>query len=173
MKRYIFIPLLFSFFFSASMSFAQSKIGYIDSKRIIESMQESRDAKSRLDKLVSDWQIDLTRQQDSLKSLKDDYDKKKLILTEQLRTQMENEIKALESSITDFKVKKFGESGEYFLKQSEYMKPVQDRVFKAIETVAKRENFDYVIDRNSDILLLYANEKFDLTDKVMREVEKY
>lgn len=152
-------------------SIAQTKVGYIDSKRIIESMQESVDAKQRLENLVSQWQGELKTLQDSLKSMKDDYDKKKLILTEQLRQQKETEIKDMETSVGNFRVQKFGEGGEYFNKQTEFMKPVYDRIFKAIETVAKEEKYDYVFDRSSDILLLYVNENHDLTAKVSRAME--
>lgn len=151
--------------------FSQTKVGYIDSKKILESMQESRDAKQRLDNLVAQWQSDLKILQDSLKNIKDDYEKKKLILTEQLRQQTEKQIADLENTVTNFKVQKFGETGEYFQKQTEFMKPVQDRIFKAIETVAKDGGFDYVFDRSSDILLLYVNETYDLTAKVVKEIE--
>lgn len=151
--------------------FSQTKVGYIDSKKIIESMQDSRDAKQRLDNLVTQWQNDLKILQDSLKMMKDDYEKKKLILTDQLKQQTETQITTLETSVTNFKIQKFGENGEYFLKQTEFMKPVQDRIFKAIETVAKDGNYDYVFDRSSDILLLYVNESYDLTAKVIKEIE--
>lgn len=165
-----FIVILFSVLITAE-SFSQTKVGYIDSKRILESMQDSRDAKMRLDNLVSQWQTDLKVLQDSLKLMKEDFEKKKLILTEQLKQQTEKKIEELEASVTNFKIQKFGESGEYFLKQTEFMKPVQDRIFKAIETVAKNGNFDYVFDRSSDILLLYVNENYDLTLKVINEIE--
>lgn len=134
-------------------------------------MQDSRDAKQRLDNLVTQWQNDLKILQDSLKMMKDDYEKKKLILTDQLKQQTETQITTLETSVTNFKIQKFGENGEYFLKQTEFMKPVQDRIFKAIETVAKDGNYDYVFDRSSDILLLYVNESYDLTAKVIKEIE--
>lgn len=150
---------------------AQTKVGYIDSKKIIESMQDSRDAKQRLDNLVTQWQNELKTLQDSLSSMKDDYEKKKLILTDQLKKDKETEIAALETAVSSFKVQKFGENGEYFQKQTEFMKPVQDRIFKAIETVAKDGGFDYVFDRSSDILLLYVNENYDLTAKVINEIE--
>ena len=68
-------------------------------------------------------------------------------------------------------MKKFGEGGEYFLKQTEVMKPVYDRIFKAIETVAKDEDYDYVFDRSSDLMLLFVNEKYDLTGKVIKVIE--
>jgi outer membrane protein len=154
-----------------SFAFSQTKVGYIDSKKIIDNMQEAKDAKQKLDNLVAEWQKDLGNFQDSLKKIKDDFDKKKLILSDQMKIQMEKDIKDIETSITNFKTQKFGEGGEYFQKQTDFMKPVQDRIFKAIETVAKKEDYDYVFDRNSDILLLFVNEKYDLTAKVQKVIE--
>jgi outer membrane protein len=152
-------------------SFSQTKVGYIDSKKIVENMQEAKDAKQKLDNLVQEWQKQLTDLQDSLKRTKDDFEKKKLILSEQLKQQYEKTIKDLETNVSNFKVQKFGEGGEYFQKQIEFMKPVQDRIFKAIETVAKKDDYDYIFDRNSDLLLLYVNEKYDVTAKVQKIVE--
>ncbi|MEP7145833.1 MAG: OmpH family outer membrane protein [bacterium] len=151
--------------------FSQTKVGYIDSKKILESMQDSRDAKLRLDNLVDQWQKDLKSLQDSLKLVKDDFEKKKLILTDELKKETEIRIAGLETSVTNFKVQKFGEGGEYFQKQTDFMKPVQDRIFKAIESIAKDGGYDYVFDRSSDILLLFVNENYDLTLKVIKEIE--
>jgi len=150
---------------------SQTKVGYIDSKKIIETMQEAKDAKQKLDNLVQEWQKQLTDLQDSLKRTKDDFEKKRLILSEQLKQQYEKTIKDLETNVSNFKVQKFGDGGEYFQKQVEFMKPVQDRIFKAIETVAKKDDYDYIFDRNSDLLLLYVNEKYDVTAKVQKVVE--
>ena len=169
-KLYIGFVFLF-IFFSFTNIFSQTKVGYIDSKKIIDNMQEAKDAKQKLDNLVADWQKELTNIQDSLKRMRDDYDKKKLILTDQLKSQMEKDIKDIETSLTTYKTNKFGEGGEYFQKQTDFMKPVQDRIFKAIETVAKKEDYDYVFDRNSDLMLLFVNEKFDLTGKVQRAID--
>jgi len=151
--------------------FSQTKVGYIDSKKIVETMQEAKDAKQKLENLVQEWQKQLNDLQDSLKRTKDDFEKKKLILSEQLKQQYEKTIKDLETNVSNFKVQKFGDGGEYFQKQIEFMKPVQDRIFKAIETVAKKDDYDYIFDRNSDLLLLYVNEKYDVTAKVQKIVE--
>lgn len=155
----------------SSFVFSQTKVGYIDSKKIIDNMQEAKDAKMKLDNLVGEWQKELGQLNDSLKLIKEDYDKKKLILSDQMKTQMEKEIRDIESSIMSYKTQKFGEGGEYFQKQTDFMKPVQDRIFKAIETVAKKDDYDYVFDRNSDIMLLFVNEKYDLTVKVQKVIE--
>jgi outer membrane protein len=171
MKKIYFAVFILALFFGLNSSaFPQTKVGYVDSKKVVESMQESRDAKTRLDNLVSQWQTELTGLQDSLKALKDDYEKKKLILTDQLKTQLEGNIQGLETSINTFKVQKFGENGEYFQKQAEFMKPLQDRVFAAIEKVAKEEDYDYILDKSGDILILYFNERYDITSKVMTEI---
>ena len=168
---------VFSAVFLAVLTFiggtgiGQTKVGYIDSKRIIDGMQEANDAKLRLDNLVSQWQAELRALQDTVKNLKEDYEKKKLILTDQLKLQKEERIREAENEVANFRTQKFGENGEYFTSQTEFMKPVYDRIFKAIETVAKQGGFDYVFDRNADIMLLYVNENYDLTAKVIREME--
>lgn len=151
--------------------YAQAKIGYVDSKVIIESMQDAKDAQVNLDNLVSVWKSEIQQLNDSLNLIKDDYEKKKIILTENVKKQKEEEIKGLEKRITEFKLGKFGENGEYFLKQNELMKPVQDKMFKAIQDVAKEGDYDYVFDRSSQLMLLYMNEKYDLTQKVIKKLE--
>jgi len=158
-------------FAASSGLFAQQKIGYVDSKVIIESMQDAKDAQTNLDNIVGQWKNELKQLTDSLALLKDDYEKKKLVLTETSRKQREDDIKALEKKIEDYKLQKFGDNGEYFQKQNELMKPVQDKVFKAIQDVAKDGDYDFIIDRSSQLLLLYMNEKYDLTQKVIKKLE--
>jgi len=171
MKISFLFIISFIFFLQIQESKAQTKVGYIDSKKIIDNLQEAKDAKMKLDNIVSDWQKELTSLQDSLKRVKDDYDKKKLILTDQMKQQKEKEISDLDAAITNYKVRKFGEGGEYYIKQTEVMKTVYDRIFKAIETAAKEGDYDYVFDRSSDLMLLFVNEKYDLTAKVMKIIE--
>jgi outer membrane protein len=156
---------------SAAAINAQQKIGYVDSKVILENMQDARDAQTNLDGLVNKWKVELQSYNDSLLIMKDDYDKKKLILTEKIKQQKEEEIKLEEKKVTDFKQQKFGESGEYFQKQTELMKPVQDRVFKAIQDVAREGGYDFVIDRSTQLMLLYMNDRYDLTQKVIKKLE--
>ena len=163
--------LLLLVLFLSGISTAQQKIGYVDSKVIIESMQDAQDAQKNLDNFVGLWKQEIAGLNDSLNQMKDDYEKKKLILTENVRKQKESDIASLEKRIGDFKNSKFGENGEYFQKQNELMKPVQDKVFKAIQDVAKEDDYDFIIDRSSELLLLYMNEKYDITSKVVKKLE--
>jgi outer membrane protein len=163
--------LIVALLFLCSGLFAQAKIGYVDSKVIIEGMQDAKDAQINLDNIVAAWKTEIQKMNDSLTAVKEDFEKKKLILTENIRKQREEEIKALEKRISDYKLAKFGENGEYFQKQNELMKPVQDKVFKAIQDVAKEGDYDFVFDRSSQLMLLYMNEKYDLTQKVIKKLE--
>ena len=162
---------LFALLFISSAVFAQAKIGYVDSKVIIDGMQDAKDAQTNLDNLVAVWKSEILHMNDSLNLVKEDYEKKKLILTESIKKQKEEEIAALEKKIADYKLAKFGENGEYFQKQTELMKPVQDKVFKAIQDVAKEGDYDFVFDRSTQLLMLYMNEKYDLTQKVIKKLE--
>jgi outer membrane protein len=73
----------------------------------------------------------------------------------------------LEKKISDYRNQKFGPNGELFQKQNEIMKPVQDKVFNAIQKVAADNGYDYILDKSGDALLLFSNDKYDLTDKVL------
>jgi outer membrane protein len=143
----------------------------VDSKIVIDGMEDAKDAQKNLDLLIGEWKAEIQQMNDSLAAMKDDYEKKKLIFTENIRKQREDSISALEKKLGDFKQAKFGENGEYFQKQNELMKPVQDKVFKAIQDVAKEGGYDFVFDRSSQLILLYMNDKYDLTQKVAKKLE--
>jgi len=148
-------------------SAAQVKIAYFSSDAVLKQMPDAQDAQKQLDQLVADWQSDLTRMQDDWKRKFDEYDKRKLIMTDQRRADAEKELRDLDQKIVDVRTQKFGQNGELFQKQNELMKPVQDRVFKAVQEVAQEEGYDYVFDKSGEILLMYANEKYDLTQKIV------
>lgn len=145
----------------------QMKVGHVNSNAIMKQLPDAQDAQKQLDALTVQWQEDLNRMQGDWKRKFDDYDKRKLIMTEQRRSEAERELRELDQRIVDFRNQKFGQNGELFTKQNDLMKPVQDRVFLAIQDVAKEEGYDYVFDRSGEILLMFANEKYDLTQKVL------
>lgn len=150
---------------------AQMRIGHVNSNAIMKQLPDAQDAQKQLDALTAQWQDDLNKMQSDWKRKFDDYDKRKLIMTEQRRSDAERELRELDQRIVDFRNQKFGQNGELFTKQNDLMKPVQDRVFRAIQDVAKEDGYDYVFDRSGEILLMFANEKYDLTQKVMDKLK--
>jgi outer membrane protein len=152
--------------FCAMPAMAQVKIGYFNSDAVMKQLPDAQDAQKQLDQFVADWQQEINKMQDDWKHKFDDYDKRKLIMTDQRRAEAERELRDLDQKIVDYRNQKFGQNGELFNKQNELMKPVQDRVFKAVQDVAKDENFDYIFDKSSDVLLMYTNEKYDVSQKI-------
>lgn len=169
MKKVIFIfTLLFAL--SAS-SFAQLKIGYVDSDAIMDKFPDAQDARQKLDGIIQEWQGELSKLEKQWQSKYDDYEKRKLIMSEQVRMETEKEMVTLEQQIADYREKKFGTNGELFQKQDEVMKPVQNKVFTAVKLVAEDEGLDFVFDRSGDVMLLYAKEEYDITGKVLERLK--
>lgn len=150
-----------------ALSFAQLRIGYVDSDTIMDNFPDAQDANQKLDALVREWQDELNKLENNWKTKYDDYEKRKLIMTDQTRSEVEGELVKLEKQIADYREKKFGTDGELFQKQDELMRPVQNKVFNAIQEVAEEEDLDFVFDRSGDIMLLYAKEEYDLTTQVL------
>lgn len=170
MKRVLFSGILLLLIFSGITN-AQMKIGYVDSDAIMDKLPDAQDAKQKLDAFVQEWQTELNKIENNWKTKYDDYEKRKLIMTDQTRAETEAELVKLEKQISDYREKKFGTNGEMFQKQDELMKPVQNKVFSAIKDVAQEEDYDYVFDRSGDILLLYAKDKYDITIKVLNKLK--
>ena len=152
---------------------AQMKIGWVNSQAIMDKLPEAQDAQKQIDNLVAEWQSELAKMQNDWQKKYEEYDKKKLILTDQLRAQSEKELQDLDKKIADYRNKKFGQNGELFQKQNDLMKPVQNKIFKVIEDIAKEDNYDYVFDKSGDILLMYTNDKYDLTTKVFERLTTF
>ena len=157
----------------ACSAHAQSKIGHINSESIMQTLPEAIDAQKTLDGLVAQWEGDLQKMQADWKKKYDEYDKKKLILTEAARADQEKELRTLDQSIQDYRNKKFGQNGELFQKQNEIMKPIQNKIFQVLEDIAKEDGYDYIFDKSGQVLLVYANDKNDLTAKVIQRMQAF
>ena len=169
MKKYSWCFLLL-FMIVGPSTWSQVKIGYFSSGAIMKELPDAIDAQKQLDDLVATWQQELNKMQEDWKKKFDDYDKRKLIMTDQRRADTERELQEMDKKIVEFRNQKFGQNGELFVKQNDLMKPVQDRIFKAVQTVAEEEAYDYVFDKSGDILLMYANIKYDLTQKIFAKL---
>ena len=149
----------------------QLKIGYVDSDSIMDKFPDAQDARQKLDAMIQDWQTELSKLESNWKAKYDDYEKRKLIMSDQTRAETESELIRLEQQVADFRDKKFGTNGELFQKQDEVMKPVQNKVFSAIKDVAKDEDLDFIFDRSGDVMLLFAKDEYDVTALVLEKLK--
>ena len=160
-------------FLGNGSALSQAKIGWVNSQAIMDRLPEAQDAQRQIDNIVTQWQGELAKLQNEWQKKYEEYDKKKLILTDQLRAQSEKELQEMDKKIAEYRTKKFGQNGELFTKQNELMKPVQNKIFKVIQDIAKEDGYDYVFDKSGDILLLYTTDKHDLTDRVVKRMQSF
>jgi outer membrane protein len=152
---------------------AQAKIGWFNSAAIMEKLPEAQDAQHQIDNLIADWQEELAKMQNDWQKRYEEYQAKKLIMTDQLRAQEEKDLQEMDRKIIEYRNKKFGQNGELFAKQNELMKPVQNKIFKVLEDLAKEEEYDYIFDKSGDVLLMYTSEKYDLTTVVFERLVSF
>ncbi|HOP49119.1 MAG TPA: OmpH family outer membrane protein [Ignavibacteriales bacterium] len=168
MKKVI---LLLSFLFLNQFIYGQLKIGFVDSDVIIKSIPDAQQAQQELDNVVKLWQKELQDMQNDWKAKYEDYENRKLIMTNETRARVEGELSKLEQKINEYKQKKFGPKGEYFLKQEELFKPIHNRIFNVIKEIADKENYDFIFDRSGDVMFIYAKDKYDLTQTVIEKLK--
>ncbi|MCS7052974.1 MAG: OmpH family outer membrane protein [Ignavibacterium sp.] len=166
MKKYIlFISILLSL-----NIFAQNglKIGYVDSEIILSQYSEAIKAQGDLDAITSKWTAQLDSMTQAYQASIQDYQKKAETLKDDKKLEAQQKIIRMEQEILEFRRQKFQQgSGEIFKKQEEIFAPVKKKIYEAIKKVAKEENMSFVFDKSGDILLLYADEAFDITFKVL------
>jgi outer membrane protein len=171
MKKRFLLFLIAAFLLAGSGSYAQSRIAYIDATKIIKRMPEAVDAESRLDQFISQWNKEVGDMEADLKRKRDDYERKKLIMTDAERNSVELDITDLKKRIDQYRQDKYGTGGELYKQQADLMKPAYEKFNKALEETALEGKYDYVFDRNSnDHSILYTNAKFDLSMIVAKKL---
>ena len=137
MKAYL---LALLFFFGTGFAMSQ-KYAYIDSDYILSKMPEYNEAKEQLDKLADRWTKEIEKMYDVLAMKKDNFAREEVLLPSEERKKREEEIKRLETEAMQMQKTRFGVNGDYFQKRQELIKPIQDRVFEAMQDVASKRNY--------------------------------
>ncbi|MDW8438553.1 MAG: OmpH family outer membrane protein [Chloroherpetonaceae bacterium] len=167
MRKQLYVALCASLFAGFATEAKSQKIGFIDSQAILDQLPEARDAKRRLETLTLEWQNEIKKRREALEKMARDFQAKEVLYTDEIKQQKRKEMIDADKAIFEYQNQKFGVDGEYFRKQAELMRPIQDKLYSAMKAVAVEEGYDYVFDRASDTLLLYANETHNLTQKVL------
>jgi outer membrane protein len=173
MSRKILYYVFILFLFIPLLSSAQQKIGFIDSETILSKLPEAQDAQRKIDILIQDWKEEIADMEKDWKSKYDTYEKRKLVMSDQSRAQAEKELQEIDKKIMDFQTQKFGQNGELSKKQIEVMKPIQDKIFLAIQEVAKDEKYDFIFDKSGQLYLLITSDKYDITLSVIEKFKNH
>lgn len=152
-----------------SSVFAQ-KQAFIDSEYILKNIPEYTDAQDILNNLSEKWQKEVEAKHLQVKQMYDKYQAEEVLLPNDVKKKRQEAIMKMNRQVQDLQKKYFGPKGELFKKREALIKPIQEKVYNAIETVATTRNIDFVFDKAGSPTLLYGNPKFDISDLVLEEV---
>lgn len=158
-------------FMAATVSFAEMKIGYINSEMIFTEYEGTKVAQEKFNKEVAKWEQDASKMQKDLKDLKDQLDKQSLLLSAERKKELEDSLNTKMVAYQEFLQKKFGQKGEALTKNEELTKPILERIQKIIDKIAADENFDFIFDARAGGLV-HAKATYDLNKRVLELLSK-
>ncbi len=151
-------------------SSSAQKFAYVDSDYILNQLPSYKAAQNELNDLSEKWQKEVDKLYSNVDQMYKDYNAEKVILTSEQRKVREQEIIAKEKEVKEYQNLKFGYEGELFKKRQELIKPIQDRVFEAIQIIAKRQNLDFIFDKSGEMVMLFSNSRYDVSAEVLEEL---
>ena len=153
----------------STVSFAQ-RYAVIDSKYILEKLVDYKDAQTKLDQQSKTWQSEIDNQMSEVDRMYKSYQAERAMLSDEMRKKREDEIVAKEKAAKDMQKKRFGYEGDLFKKRQELVKPIQDRVYTAVQKMASAKSYDIVLDKAGGVTLFYANPTLDKSDDVLKQL---
>ncbi|MCR6639777.1 MAG: OmpH family outer membrane protein [Sporocytophaga sp.] len=153
-----------------TLSSNAQKFGYIDSDYILKKLPEYSKAEKELNMLSSKWQAEIEKMKKEYEKMQTDFKAEEILLTEDMKKERLDTLAGREKAIKEYQKKIFGFEGMIFLKRQELMKPVQDKVFEAVEKVAKSKSLQIIFDKSGDLVMVYTNPIHDYTDYVLEEL---
>jgi len=156
--------------FGIAFASSAQKYGFIDSEFILNKLPEYKDAKERLDKLAERWTKEIEERYEVIKIKKNNFLREEDLLPADEKKKREEEIATLESEAMQMQKTRFGVNGDYFQKRQELIKPIQDKIYEAMQTIASKRNYSFIFDKANQSNLIFADSKFDLSNEVLKEL---
>jgi outer membrane protein len=165
------VYLITVFFLIFGLNFVNAqRFGYIDTDFILNKMPDYKKAMDERNQLAQAWEKEVQDMDKEIQALYSALQAEQVLLTEEMKTERTASIKKKEAELKEYQKKVFGFGGLYFLKQQELVKPIQDKVWDAVDKVAKQNNLAIVFDKAGELVMIYTDPRFDYTDFVLDEL---
>ncbi len=162
--------VLFTLALFLTTSLSAQKFAYIDSEYILKNIPEYQDAQIQMDELSEKWQIEIEAKFLEIDNLYKKYQADVVLLPADMKKKREEEIINKEKEVKQFQQDKFGQEGELFKKRQELIKPIQDKLYNALEELATTKNYSFIFDKASGASIMFADPKLDISDDVLDEL---
>ena len=160
--------------FTIISAFAQrgTRVGYMDMNIILENISEYNKASDLLDKNIEKWKKEIELKKIQLKQYEEQLNIERILLTPELIKDREIEIQILASEIISLQEKGFGPNGDMIVQRSKLIQPVQDQVLSIVKQIAEEKKYDFIFDRSSSITMLYSAKNYDISDLVIKRINR-
>ena len=173
MKKYFLILVaLISVFTTVYGQGKGVRVGYIDMEYILENVPDYIDAKNQLEQKAQKWKQELEAKKNDIAKLSAALNSEKVLLTKELIEERLDEIKFQENELAELQQKRFGPNGDLITQKTLLTQPIQDQVFTAVQDISEAKKYDFVFDKSSDLTMLFANKRFDISDQVLRVITR-
>lgn len=156
--------------FLLSIPLQAQRMAYVDSDYILSNVPEFKAAQKQLEDISTEWQKEIETKLAEIDAMYRNYQVEKILLSEEMRIKKEDEILAKEKSAKELQKKRFAPGGDFFKKQEELIRPIQDKVFNAISSLAEEKNYSMVLDKAGSTTVMYGNKRFDISNDVIKEM---
>lgn len=172
MKKCFFTVLLALAALSASAQSRGLKIAYLDMNYILDKVPDYAEAKNQLEQKASKWKQELEVKRNEIGKLRESLKQEKALLTKELIEEREEEIIFQETELLAYQEKRFGPTGDLITQKAVLVKPIQDQVFTVAQDLAALRNYDFVFDKSSDLTMLFAAKKHDISDLIIKRLSR-
>ncbi|MDC6384192.1 OmpH family outer membrane protein [Flagellimonas taeanensis] len=148
------------------------RIGYVDMEYILDNVEEYRDATEQLDIKAQKWKQEIELKQSAIEQMKKDLMAEKVLLTDELIAEREEEIQILEKEMLDYQQDRFGPKGDLVMQKQLLIQPIQDQVFNEVQKIGANKRYDFIFDKSADVVMLYSEKRHDVSDLVLREIAR-
>jgi outer membrane protein len=164
------VLLVFALVLSLCAAAIAQRYAVVDSKYILDKMPDYKTAQKQLDQFSAQWQKEIDDKQAVLDKMYKDYEGEEVMLSDDLKKKREDDLFNHEKEVRDLQRKRFGFEGDLFKKRQELIKPVQDKVYNAIQKIAVSRMYDFILDKSEGITVIFADPKLDKSDDVLKEL---
>lgn len=167
-KEFLFIFLALIATYTVQAQAKGAKVGYIDMEYILQNVPDYTEAQNQLEQKAQTWKQEIEAKKNEINKLKEALKAEKALLTKGLIEERINEIVFLENENLEYQQKRFGPNGDLMTQKLGLTKPIQDQVFTAVQDIAEIKNYDFIFDKTSDMTILFAAKRYDISDQIIR-----
>ncbi len=172
MKTKVLLIITAVFFTTAIFAQRGVRIAYVDMEYILENVEEYRDANAQLETKVQKWKVEIEQKQSVVEQMKKDLMAEKVLLTNELIAEREEEIQVLENEMFQYQQDRFGPQGDLVLQKRRLIQPIQDQVFNEVQKIGANKRYDFIFDSSADVVMLYSEKRHDISDLVLRGIAR-